>query len=109
MDDTVDIRSLADIANLSFKVKETALAIHFHGKGGTIREMVDEGVDLAEINGICKNSFHSNHSQTEKSIFSLLAGLAEKRHKICKFSFFSFSHLKADSSKPMLICLYLIG
>lgn len=60
MEHTVDIRGIADIAQLRFKVEKTTHAIHFHRKGRAIGEVIDQGVDLAEVNGIYKNSFHGH-------------------------------------------------
>ena len=68
VEDAVDIRGVADIAQFHVKVEKTAHAIHVHRKGRAVGEMVDQGVDLAQINGIGKNTFH-NYRAALKEMF----------------------------------------
>lgn len=58
MDDTVNLRGVAVIADLHFKVKQFLNAFHLNRKRGAIGKMIDQGVNLGEINRVVKYFFH---------------------------------------------------
>jgi hypothetical protein len=49
MDNTVNIRSVADVAKFHFKIEQLGDIIHFHRKRRTVRQMVDQGLHFAEV------------------------------------------------------------
>jgi hypothetical protein len=54
----IDIRGVADVAQFHVEIEKTVEVIHFNGKCWSIGEMVNEGVDLAEVHVVGKISFH---------------------------------------------------
>lgn len=54
MDNTVDIRGVADMALIEFQFEDLVDALQVQGQCGTIREMVDQGFNPAQINGANK-------------------------------------------------------
>ena len=58
MEDTIDICSIANVTHLHIEIDEPVQVVHFHRKSGTIREMIDQGIDFAQVNWIGKDFFH---------------------------------------------------
>jgi hypothetical protein len=54
----INIRGVADVAQFHVEIEKTVEVIHFNGKCWSIGEMVNEGVDLTEVHGVGKISFH---------------------------------------------------
>jgi hypothetical protein len=79
MEDTIDIGGVADIAHFYVEIDEPVQFVHFHRKGRSIWQMVNQSVDLAQVNGIGKNSFHVGQGiQSKKMCVSLSRFGAEK-------------------------------
>jgi hypothetical protein len=68
VEDTINIRCVANVSQLHVKIDESVEVIHFHGKSWSIRKMVDKGVDFAQVDGIGKNFFHVRFDSLMKSI-----------------------------------------
>lgn len=47
VEDAVDIGGVTDITQFHVQIDEAVKAIHFHGKGRAVGQMVDQGVDFA--------------------------------------------------------------
>jgi hypothetical protein len=83
MEDTIDLGGIADITHLHVKVDEPVQFVHFHRKSRSIREMVDQSVDFAQVNRIGKDFFHVRLvSKVRRKYVFLIAGLGRKKHKI---------------------------
>jgi len=82
MEDTVDVGGVADVSEFHVEIDKTVKIVHLDGKNRAIRQVVDQGVDLAEVDLIGKNFFHVRLLATNKIIIFYLAGLGGKRHKI---------------------------
>ena len=58
MENAIDIRSIADVTHLHVEIDESLQIVHLYRKSGPIRQMIDQGVDFAQIKGIGKNFLH---------------------------------------------------
>jgi hypothetical protein len=58
MEDSIDIRGVADVTHFHVEVDESFQVVHLDQKSGSIWKMIDQGVDFAQIKGIGKNFFH---------------------------------------------------
>jgi hypothetical protein len=58
MEDAIDIGGVADVAHFHIEIDKGAYFIHLHRKGRAIRQMIDQGIDFAQVNGIGKDFFH---------------------------------------------------
>lgn len=57
MDNTINVRGVTYMANVHFQIEEFSNATNIQGQGRTIRQMVDQGLNLCIINGSDKK-FH---------------------------------------------------
>ena len=58
MEHTVDVGGVADIPQFHVDVDESLESIQFHRKGRSVRQVVNQGIDFAQVNGAGKNSLH---------------------------------------------------
>ena len=58
VNNTVDFRSITDVANFHFQVKYLLEVIHINGEGRAVGEVIYQGVDFAEIYSWSKKFFH---------------------------------------------------
>jgi hypothetical protein len=58
----VNVRGVANIAELHFKIKHFGNIVHFHRKRRAVRKMIDQGFNLAEVYRSGKYFFHENQS-----------------------------------------------
>jgi hypothetical protein len=69
MEYPIDFGGVADIAHFHVEIKKSHEFVHFDGKSRAIREMVNQGVNFAQVNGVGKNSFHVGKSiQSKKKV-----------------------------------------
>jgi hypothetical protein len=59
VDDTIDVRGVADVALFHIDVNQILKTIHLQGEGWAIGQMVDKGVHLGQVYGVYEQFFHS--------------------------------------------------
>ncbi|MDD3618603.1 MAG: hypothetical protein RBR09_00325 [Desulfobulbaceae bacterium] len=63
MNDAVDLRGIADMADFHININEIFEAFHLNGQGWPVGEMIDEGRNFAEIDGFAKKLFHKQRKR----------------------------------------------
>jgi hypothetical protein len=58
VDDPIDIRGITDIAQSHIEIDKVIHPVHFQGKDRAVRQVVDEGIDFAQVNRIGKKLSH---------------------------------------------------
>ena len=81
---TVYVGGVADISHLHINIDKSVDFVHFDRERRTIREVVNQGVYLAQVNGVGKDAFHKGSLSKMKNVnVHIVAGMRRKRHTIC--------------------------
>jgi hypothetical protein len=54
----IDFGGVADVADFHVKIDESVQFVHLQGESRSIGKMINKSVNLAEVDGIGKKSFH---------------------------------------------------
>ena len=68
MNNTVNFRCVADMTDFHVNINEILKPFHFNGQGRPVREVVDQGFNLAEVDGFAENFFHNTVDEVLQAI-----------------------------------------